>query len=305
MPFLFKIAMIPQSYPERLVMAEMGSDASLKQVANQQAVSDGRSGDFGRRWHTSTYNFFGLFLMARKWWTMRRLLMLGASLLLAGHTIAKAQMVYTPLNAITSDVRYQGMISSLNSSLESQILDDDAPSPETPSSSFTYRYSPQRTQQNLRNFIARTPDPAARANLEQALVAQPALMNEISAAVRAYGFDPHSVADAYAVWWINVWGASRKQNIEPDPETVEAVKRQVRSAFAATPDFAEASDAERQEFAESLLLQAAMLGSALDQWEGDAEMLEQLAVAARQGTLASGLDLAKMTLTPDGFVSCR
>lgn len=213
------------------------------------------------------------------------------------------------LTAINISVKWDGIRASAASQINNQMsegqLADAAPSATIPSSSFTYRYSSQRTQQNLRNFVARTPDRAARANLEQTLAAQPTLMNEISAAVRAYGFDPHNVADAYAVWWINVWGASRKQNIEPDFETVEAVKRQVRSAFAAIPDFAEARDAERQEFAEALLLQAAILGSGLDQWEGDAEMLEQLAVAARQGALASGLDLAKMTLTPDGFVSCR
>lgn len=213
------------------------------------------------------------------------------------------------LNAINIAVKWDGIRSTAASQINNQMsegrLADDAPSATIPSSSFTYRYSSQRTQQNLRNFIARTPDPAARANLEQTLDAQPTLMNEISAAVRAYGFDPHNVADAYAVWWINVWGASQKQNIEPDPATVEAVKRQVRSALSATPDFAEASDAERQEFAEALLLQAAMLGSALDQWESEPKMLEQLAQAARQGAMASGLDLAKMTLTPDGFVSCR
>jgi len=233
------------------------------------------------------------------------LVILGASLLLGLHSISQAQLVYSPLNAITSDVRYQGMVSSLNSSLESQSRADDAPSAALPSSSFTYRYSRQRTQQNLRNFIARTPDPVARTNLEQTLAAQLALMDVISADVRAYGFDPHNVADAYAVWWINVWGASQKKNIEPDPATLEAVKRQVRSALAATPNFAEASDAERQEFAEALLLQAAILGSGLDQWKSNPEMLERLAAAAHQGALASGLDLAKMTLTPDGFVSCK
>lgn len=233
---------------------------------------------------------------------MRMLVMLGASLLLGLHAIAQAQLVYSPLNAITSDVRYQGMVSSLNSNVESEVIADDAPSAAPQSSSFTYRYSPQGTQQNLRNFIARTPDPAARANLEQVFAAQPALMDDISAGVRAYGFDPHNVADAYAVWWINVWGTSQKMNIEPDTAMAEAVKRQVRSAFAATPDFAKTSDAERQEYAEALLLQAVMLGSAFEQWKDDPKMLEQLAQAARQGAMASGLDLAKMTLTPDGFV---
>jgi hypothetical protein len=213
------------------------------------------------------------------------------------------------LNAINIAVKWDGIRATAASQINNQMseggLADYAPSATIPSSSFTYRYSSQRTQQNLRNFVARTPDPAARANLEQTLAAQPNLMNEISAAVRAYGFDPHNVADAYAVWWINVCGACHKQNIEPDPETVEAVKRQVRSAFAVTPDFAEASDAERQEFAEALLLQAAILGSGLDQWGSDPVMLEQLANAAHKGALASGLDLTKMRLTRDGFVSCR
>ena len=45
-----------------------------------------------------------------------------------------------------------------------------------------------------------------------------------------------------------------------------------------------------------------MLGSAFEQWKSDPKMLEQLAKSAREGAMASGLDLGKMTLTPDGFV---
>ena len=151
--------MISLSDPVRLGIAGMGWRKALKQVANQQAASDGRSANFARRRHASTYDLFGLFLMARKRWTMRTLLMLGVSLLLACHAIAEAQMVYTPLNAITSDVRYRGMISSLNSSIEGEILADDAPSAEAPSSSFTYRYSPQRTQQKPAQFHCPHPRP--------------------------------------------------------------------------------------------------------------------------------------------------
>lgn len=165
-----------------------------------------------------------------------------------------------------------------------------------------YRPSPARTQQNLRSFIAKTSDPAARANLEQMFAAQPSLMDDINSAMRGYGFDPLNTADAYAAWWINVWGISQKLNIEPDAATVAAVKQQARNAFAATPDFAKTSDAERQEYAEALLLQAAMLGSAYEQMKGDPGQLQQLAEAARQGAKASGLDLSNMTLTPNGFV---
>lgn len=165
-----------------------------------------------------------------------------------------------------------------------------------------YVHSAARTQTNLRTFIARTPDLAARANLEQMLAAQPKIIDDIAAGVRAYGFDPHNVADAYAVWWINVWGTSEKRNIEPDAATVAAVKRQVYAAFAAAPDFARSSDGERQEYAEALLLQASMLGSAFEQTKSDPKMLDQLAEAARKGAKAQGLDLPEITLTPSGFV---
>lgn len=212
--------------------------------------------------------------------------------------------VYSPLNAITSDVRYQGVVSSLNDSVNDQFVDQDSTSPVVPlaNQTFTFVSDRGRTRQNLRNFVTRTPDPAARAELEQMIAAQPTLMDDIGAGVRGYGFDPHNVADAYAVWWINVWGASQKRNIEPDAQTVEAVKQQVRNAFAATPDMANTPDAVRQEYAEALLVQAAMLGSAFEQMKGDPQLLDQLAEAARKGAKASGLDLSLMTLTPNGFV---
>lgn len=167
---------------------------------------------------------------------------------------------------------------------------------------FTYRYDRARTRQNLRNFVARTPVEAGRAELERQLAAQPGLMDEISTAARSFGFDPHNVADAYAMWWMNAWLVANKRDEVPDAATVEAVKRQARQAFAATPDFTATSDAERQEYAEALLLQASMLGSAFEQMKGDPRMLDQLAEVARQGAKASGIDLSRMILTGDGFV---
>lgn len=167
---------------------------------------------------------------------------------------------------------------------------------------FTYRYSSARTQQNLRNFIARTPDPAARANLEQMFADRPTIITEVGQAVRASGIDPFNVADAYVAWWMTAWYTSQKIDPEPDGATVEAVKRQVYAAFAATPGFANTSDADRQEYAEALLLQMLMLSVAFEQNKNNSAVLSQLAEAARQGAKASGVDLSKMTLTPQGFV---
>jgi hypothetical protein len=159
-----------------------------------------------------------------------------------------------------------------------------------------------RTQANLRSFVARTPDPAARASLQQLLSNQPTILEDVSNALQPYGINPHNVADAYAVWWINAWSASQKINREPDQATVEAVKQQVYAAFTATPDFANASDAGKQEFAEALILQGFLLSAAFEQNKSNPAMLDQLAEAARQGAKAQGLDLTTMTLTRNGFV---
>ncbi len=150
--------------------------------------------------------------------------------------------------------------------------------------------------------MARTPDPAARANFEQMLAAQPSLMDEISAGARSFGFDPHNVVDAYVMWWMNVWLVANKRDEVPDRGTIAAVKQQVHIAFSSTPDLAKADDAARQEYGEALLLQAAMLGSAFEQWKNDPKMLQQLADAAHKGAQASGLNLSLMTLTQEGFV---
>jgi hypothetical protein len=214
---------------------------------------------------------------------------------------SSAVQTYAALNAINISVKWDSIRSMASRQLNDQMADGEFAEADSPDASFTFVSSRPRTQQNLRNFVARTPDPAARASLSQTFASQPDLMEAIGAAMRGYGFDPHNVADAYAVWWINVWGASRKTNIEPDAATVEAVKRQVRSAFAATPGFADTSDAERQEYAEALLLQAVILSDAYEQLKSDPAGLEQLAQVARKGAEASGLDLSKMALTPDGF----
>lgn len=187
-------------------------------------------------------------------------------------------------------------------SINDQIFNPPASPVPATGAEFTYRYDRARTRQNLRNFVARTPVEAGRAELERQLAAQPGLMDEISTAARSFGFDPHNVADAYAMWWMNAWLVASKRDEVPDAATVEAVKRQVRKAFAATPEFAASGDAERQEYAEGLLLQATMLGSAFEQWKNDPKMLDQLAEAARQGAKASGIDLSKMSLTQSGFV---
>ncbi len=166
----------------------------------------------------------------------------------------------------------------------------------------SYHYDRSRTSQNIRTFIQRTPVNKGRAELEQMFAAQPTLFDDLRRALQPHGLDTYNVADAYALWWINAWLVANKRDEDPDQGTIAMVKHQVRNAFAATPDFVKTTDAQRQEYAEALLLQGTMLSSAFEQWKDDPAMLDQVAKAARQGASASDLDLSLMTLTANGFV---
>lgn len=66
-------------------------------------------------------------------------------------------------------------------------------------SDFTYLYSRQRTQQNLRGFAARAPDPASRAALEQMIAAEPTLMESLAVSLGSFRLDLHDVSDVYAM----------------------------------------------------------------------------------------------------------
>ncbi|WP_144445765.1 hypothetical protein [Inquilinus limosus] len=72
--------------------------------------------------------------------------------------------------------------------------------------------------------------------------------------------------------------------------------------MAATGQLRGAGDAAKQEMAESLLIQAALIADALKQSQGNPELSRQVAAAVSQGARGMSLDLAAMTLTEKGFV---
>ena len=111
------------------------------------------------------------------------------------------------------------------------------------------------------------------------------------------------LADAYTVWWINAWQATRGRNDETPPRTNDAVRDQAARALSAT--MARADDASKQEFAESLLIQAAMIDTAVEQSKGNSAQMRQLVAAVNQGAKRMGVDLSTMVLTEAGFVPAQ
>jgi hypothetical protein len=117
------------------------------------------------------------------------------------------------------------------------------------------------------------------------------------------GLRANNVADAYAVYWTNAWLGSRGRNDElPKPQMI-AVRNQAAQALLATLPFKSTTDAQKQELAEAMLIQAALIGAVTDNAKSDSALLEKVKVAIAQGAKGMGLDLDKMTLTAQGFRS--
>lgn len=178
--------------------------------------------------------------------------------------------------------------------------------PETPDAqptkAWTFAASAARTKANLAQFVAksRQQNPAAAADLQRTFAAMD-IVGEAGKGMRALGLDPHNVADAYALWWILAWSAANQVESPSDAPTYEAVQAQARAAFTATPGLAGRSDADKQQFAEAMIVQAMILDSANDEVRGDPAQMRTLADHAKHGAKEMGLDLATMVLTSDGF----
>jgi hypothetical protein len=185
--------------------------------------------------------------------------------------------------------------------------------PKTADASVSYRYestftpSAARTRQNLANFASktRTFDPEGAAKME-ALFASTDVIAMVGQGIAPYGLKTNNVADAYAVYWISAWEASR--GIAGASETrqrAQAVRTQASNAMAAVPAMASATDAQKQEFAEAMLVQAALISAYMDDAAGNPTQIRAVGAAVAKGAKAMGLDLDTMDLTSNGFVPTK
>lgn len=168
--------------------------------------------------------------------------------------------------------------------------------------SFRYVPSKARRTANLVGFVAksRAADPKGADDLAQ-LVASRDIIEEMRAPLAKYGLRIDNLADAYTVWWIGAWQATRGSTDDPSQAATAAVKQQVMRTMASVPEFANANDSLKQSMSEALFMQALLLGVGLEQAKGNAAQTKAIGRAAAEGARGMGLDLASMMLTDEGF----
>jgi hypothetical protein len=179
-------------------------------------------------------------------------------------------------------------------------------SPDISAVSTTYTPSASLRKKNLANFVSKTraTDPAGADQMEQ-LFANGDIISQIDGIMQGKGMTASNTADAYAIWWVAAWQAVNGDGSERNSATYQAVSGQAARGFATSPQFANATDAQKQEMAEAMLVQAALIDSSMEVYANDPAMMKQLATAVKQGAKKSGLDLDAMTLTDEGFAKAK
>jgi hypothetical protein len=174
--------------------------------------------------------------------------------------------------------------------------------PQLSPAAFRYAPSLERRKHNLARFaaVSRRIDPDGAARMER-VFASSDIIADLQRQLRPLGLRVDDVADAYAVWWLDAWMASRGQSGIPGRAQMAAVRAQAAGALAAT-QVATAGDAVKQEMAEAYLVQSLLIDSYVEQGKTDPARMRRIAAAVKQGARHTGMDLDSMELTPHGFV---
>lgn len=168
----------------------------------------------------------------------------------------------------------------------------------TTSASLVFTPSAALRQKNLAGFLARSRnDPAIRDTVAGA----DRIFPQVEAMLAAKGLRANDVGDLYAVWWISAYDALHGHTGTRSAATYRAVKAQAARAILASPQFARATPALKQEMADALIVQTIAIDVTVDHAKADPARLRAVGQAVAQGARRMGVDLSVLRLTEAGF----
>jgi hypothetical protein len=244
------------------------------------------------------------------WAIGKSILSFGGVILLGASQNAVAQDYYTPaINVVYDYASQTALTNSVNQNAKSQIertppkTNTKPDGIQSPNASFTYIPSKSIRSKNIANFVAkmRAADPANGDNIETTYGSVD-VIESFGGAIAPFGLRVDNAADTFAVWWIYAWQTANNDTRNIDAKTYKSVSAQAARSFAGDPQFTNMTDANKQEFSESLLFQTIITSAAKNRYGSDPVNAKTLADAVKISAKKSGLDLDAVTLTEDGFV---
>ena len=234
-----------------------------------------------------------------------------AALILGGATggqMASAQG-FPDLGYMGATVGAGGLqTSAMNNVISMSVEASAGPVRDTPSAPVSltaYRADPEVAQRVRRQFIDwmnKQAGPEGGRQVEIAMAGTDPVQNW-ARLVASDGLRPGDTADALSAYWLMNWMIANGG--DNNRTQTQAVRNQVRSTMAANPTYARLDEAQRQEFAEILMLNFLIQHAAyVDAMKrGDQPALRELADAAvARFRNEMGVDLRQLQLTDQGMV---
>jgi hypothetical protein len=220
-----------------------------------------------------------------------------------GSTVMGDLAVMNTQTIITGEINNIGMQQTI---LGTSARKQGQNTQDTTLPSLSFQPSLKRRKANYAQFAKRAGggDPEAAAAIEQ-LFASFDIVASMQAPMAKVGLSTNNLADAYTAWCMEAWSVIHDDEREATRALALAVKAQSTLAISLAPEFAQATDATKQEVAEAFLVHTALIGVARLQSKSDPASMKMLKNAVRQGTRAAGLDLDSVILTDDGFVPAK
>lgn len=132
------------------------------------------------------------------------------------------------------------------------------------------------------------------------------VFGQVAGEMRAkYGLSSTNLADVWALYWSYAWLMTRGRTDDPTRAQIVGLRDQFRPLLLAIPSVTGLSDAQKQEMAESLLLQTVLFGILAEGWKDDPASFKEFGQGLQQGTADLGLDLGRVELTDRGFVASK
>jgi hypothetical protein len=207
------------------------------------------------------------------------------------------------LNAIQLDVQGTAIRSQVRNQNNQAGVNNAKPiAKASNTNNLAYRPSAAIRNRNLAQFIENTRkvDPVTAENLERFLASNDVL-SPIQKSMVATGLNANNLADAYAVYWTTAWFGAQGRSDDLPKDQMIAVRNQAAYLLQTTQQFGGKTDAQKQEIAETMLLQSVLIAASVNSAKSDSAQLNQVKITITQGAKRMGLDFDRMTLTPQGF----
>lgn len=170
--------------------------------------------------------------------------------------------------------------------------------------SLTFATSLVRRQANVSAFVDQmsVSNPAAGGIMRQAF-AQSDPLAQLETIVRpAFGANMNNLADAYAMWLSSNWAAATGYDGNLTRAQFQAVRGQMADKLLQMDMLRTMTDADKQQMAEQLFLNALMVEVGIERYKSDPAQRAQFAQGVAASSKAMGFDLEAIILTETGFV---